>query len=91
MSDIVDDIFLRIKNVLGNDFDGEILLKIEKEEINIRQDWSGTTAYVTKHKLKEEKRKKVDEEIKNGVPVKIIARNTGMSRGHIYRLLKSNK
>jgi len=88
MSDIVDDIFNRIKNILGDDFKGEIALKLENEEKTIRQFWGGTTSYILRKKIDKERRKKAMEELKKGVPVKQVSEITGMSKVHIYRLLR---
>lgn len=89
MSDIVDDIFTRIKTILGNNFDGDIVLKIDAEEDNVRKEWGGDGHYVSKKKNKEKRRAQVVSEIRQGNSVATISRNTGMSKVHIYRLLKS--
>ena len=89
MSDIVDDIFTRIKTILGNDFNGDIVLKIEAEEDRVRKDWGGDGKYIKKKKNKDKRREQVISEIRQGNSVAVISRNTGMSKVHIYRLLKS--
>lgn len=89
MSDIVDDIFTRIKTILGNDFNGDIVLKIEAEEDSVRKEWGGDGHYISKKKNKDKRREQVISEIRQGNSVAVISRNTGMSKVHIYRLLKS--
>jgi len=89
MTDIVDDIFTRVKNILGDDFKGEIAVKLENEETRIRQQWGGTESYIAMKKSKERKRQQVIKELREGNSVASISDNTGISRVHIYRLLKA--
>ena len=89
MTDIVDDIFTRVKTILGDDFKGEIAVKLDNEETRIRQQWGGTESYIAMKKSKERKRQQVIKELRDGNSVASISENTGISRVHIYRLLKA--
>lgn len=82
--DIVEDIFFRVKEILGAEFKGQIALRLEKEEERVRVDWSGAGHYVPKKNNK----KKVREELARGTPVSELSNKTGISRAQVYRLLK---
>lgn len=87
--DIVEDIFFRVKNILGHEFKGEIVLKLEQEEQRIRQDWGGTEPYIPK-RAKEKAKQKAMEALRNGEPIKKVVNDTGISRTQVYLLLKRN-
>lgn len=85
--DIVEDIFLRVKNILGNDCNLEIRSKLEDEEYKVREDWGGTEPYILK-KNKERAKQRAIEALKNGATVKQAASDTGISRTLVYMLMK---
>jgi len=87
--DIVEDIFLRVKNILGNDCNLEIRSKLEDEEYKVREDWGGTEPYILK-KNKERAKQRAIEALKNGATVKQVVSDTGISRTQVYMLLKRN-
>jgi hypothetical protein len=87
--DIVDDIFCRVKAVLGDEFKGLIVVKLEEEETRIRQDWGGTDHYVVKKRDREKKKKQVLDELNKGLRICDVVNSTGVSRTSIYRMLKS--
>lgn len=82
--DIVEDIFFRVKKILGAEFNGEIVLLLEKEKEKVRIDWAGTEPYIPKNTYK----KKVKQELARGTPIHDLPMKTGISRRQIYRLLK---
>lgn len=86
--DIVDDILSRVKNILGDKFSGDIVIKLEKEEENIRRYWGGCESYVRKRTDQSKARIIVKNERERGVSVAEIASNTGISRTQVYRLIK---
>ena len=85
--DIVDDIFCRVKNILGEEFKGEIILKLEQEEQRIRQDCGGTEPYIAKRSKEKAKEKAIDA-LKRGDPIKKVVNDTGISRTQVYMLLR---
>jgi len=87
-SDIVDDIFTRIKDVLGDEFKGQIVVRLEQEEVRIRQDWGGTEHYVLKKRDREKKKAQAMEELKRGARICDVVNSTGISRTQIYKMLK---
>lgn len=86
--DIVNDIFLRVREILGPDFKGNIRMKLEKEEIAVRKDWGGAELYVNKHPERRERRKKVQENFKKGMTIPELMKEQGISRTQVYALLK---
>ena len=86
--DIVEDIFFRVKTILGQEFSNEIADK--QEEQRIRNEWGGSEPYIPKRN-KERANQKALEQLKQGIPVKKIASNTGISVAQAYILLKRKK
>lgn len=86
--DIVEDIFYRVKNILGHEFKGEIVIKLEQEEQKIRQDWGGTEPYIPK-RAKEKAKQKAIAALKKGDPIKKVVNDTGISRTQVYMLLRN--
>ncbi len=88
-SDIVEDIFSRVKEILGDKFNGEIIVKLENEEEKIRQSWGGERPYISSTKSKRQKKnKKVLRDLNEGRPIEEVVSNNGISRAAVYRLLK---
>lgn len=89
--DIVEDIFCRVKTILGQQFNGEIDIKLQHEERRIRNDWGGTEPYIHKKCDKTELKRLAIEQVNQGIPVNKVAKNTGISRTQVYLLLKTRK
>lgn len=89
--DIVEDMFSRVKAILGNEFKGEIILKLEQEEQRIRMDWGGTEPYIPKKKDRTELKKTAIKLLNSGVPIKKVVNDTGICRTDVYMLLKRRK
>jgi Mor family transcriptional regulator len=87
-TDIVDDIFARVKAVLGDDFKGQIVVKLAQEELRIRQDWGGTEHYIVKNRQFKKKKEQAKEELRRGAKICDVVRETGISRSLIYQMLK---
>ncbi len=87
-ADIVEDIFSRVKQILGDEFKGEIAIKLKNEEEKVRQSWGGTESYVAKRKNSKESKKQALTDLNRGVPVKEVIKRSGISRTRVYELLK---
>ncbi len=88
-SDVVEDIFIRIRDILGEEFKGEIAIRIDAEETKIRQDWGGIESYIAKKKDRMRRREIAITELRRGTTVKEVVNLTGMCRSHLYKLLKT--
>ena len=44
--DVVDDIFDRVKQILGDKFSGEVSVLLEKEEKSVRKSYGGESHYI---------------------------------------------
>lgn len=87
-NDIVDDIFTRVKAILGDEFKGQIVVMLEDEEIRIRKDWGGTEPYISK-KMDIEKRKAIAlEKLKEGKSLKEAARQAEICETYVHMLRK---
>jgi len=86
--DIIEDIFFRVKEVLGAQFQGEIILKLEQEEKKIRMDWGGTEPYIPKKPDRNKAKQRAIEQLNRGVPIKKVVNDTGICRTQVYMLLK---
>lgn len=86
--DIVEDIFARVKEILGDQFAGDISVKLAAEEIKVRQTWGGTEPYIAKKRLPRDVKKKAMDKLNHGVPIREVVSETGISRTEVYRLLK---
>lgn len=89
--DIVEDIFFRVKAILGPQFKGEIVLQLEQEEQRIRMDWGGTEPYIPKKRDRNKLKQKALEDINRGVPIPKVVNDTGISRTQVYMLVKRQK
>lgn len=89
-ADIVEDIFARVKQILGDEFKGDIAIKLKNEEEKVRQSWGGTEPYISKRRNKSEIKNKVLNDLSHGVPVNEVSKSSGISRAQVYRLLKKN-
>lgn len=89
-TDIVEDIFSRVRQILGSRFDGEIAIKLEREENFVRKAWGGSDIYIPKIKRCSRKitKEAAISDVNNGIPVKEVIKNRGISRTEMYRLLK---
>lgn len=88
-NDIVEDMFYRVKEILGDGFEGEIVLKLEKAEQSIRQDWGGTEPYIAKRRISNTKKQKIIDDLRKGVPVKKVVNDSGVSVTYAYNLLRA--
>jgi len=86
--DIVDDIFKRVRSVLGSNFNGEIRIKLEKEEVRVRQAWGGTEPYIRKKPNIEKRRHEARQHLNRGYTVKQVEKTVSLSRSEIYKLLR---
>ena len=89
--DIVEDIFFRVKAILGHEFKGEIVLKLEQEEQRVRMDWGGTEPYIPKKRDRNKEKQKAIDDLNRGVPIPKVVNDTGISRTQLYVLLKKRK
>jgi len=88
-ADIVEDIFARVKQILGDDFKGDIAIKLKNEEEKVRQSWGGGHQYVSNQRWKNRKKKEqAMKDLNKGVPVNQVIKSNGISRTEVYRLLK---
>lgn len=86
-SDIVDDIFTRVRSMLGDDFEGKIEIKLDEVENDVRKYWGGRDAYVTK-KNGRKIRENALREINNGTPISVVIQKYAISRTGVYSLLR---
>ncbi|SFI31273.1 hypothetical protein [Nitrosomonas sp. Nm34] len=89
--DIVEDIFSQIREIMGNQFHGEVFIKLNQIEARVRQKWGGTEPYIPKNREKKKAKEKAANDLKNGVPPKEVIKSTGISRTEVYRLLNRNR
>ena len=89
--DIVTDIFHRVRGILGVQFSGEINVKLQQEELKIRREWGGGVQYIRKDPDPSESREKAITLVRQGTPIKVVVKSTGISRSQLYLLLKSKK
>lgn len=87
--DIVNDIFCRVKEILGPEFKGQIKVRLEKEESAVRKDWGGSDLYIQKRAKDNARHEIIDKKIREGKPVQQIAKESGISRATVYKLLKN--
>lgn len=89
--DVVTDIFHRVRGILGAQFSGEINIRLNQEELKIRRDWGGGVQYIRKDPDRSEAREKAVNLVRQGTPIKVVVKSTGISRSQLYLLLKSRK
>ena len=89
--DVVTDIFNRVRKILGVQFSGEINMRLNQEELKIRRDWGGGVQYIRKDPDPSEAREKAINLVRQGTPIKVVVKSTGISRSQLYLLLKSKK
>jgi hypothetical protein len=82
--DIIEDIFFRVRKILGEDIKTKVIVLLDKEEENVRMEWAGTEQYIAKKRSKN----KVRAELGKGTHIKDMPAKVGISRRQIYRLLK---
>lgn len=89
-SDIVDDIFSRVREILGENFNGEVAVRLKKEEEMVRKMWGGSDIYVPKIKRESRQIKKnnVLKDINRGNRINDVAQKHGISRTQIYEYIK---
>lgn len=83
-NDIVEDIFQRVRKILGENANAEITVRLEKEEANVRHEWGGADAYIAKTRSKN----RLKVELSRGTAIKDMPDRLGISRSTVYRLLK---
>ena len=88
--DVVDDIFDRVKQILGEKFSGEVTVLLEKEEKEIRKIYGKDAHYVGSYerKLKAEAKKNALILIRQGVSVSQASKKSGISHNEMYKLLR---
>ncbi len=87
-NDIVDDIFTRVKAILGDEFNGQIVVKLEDIETRIRQDWGGTEPYISKKRDIEKRKSIALEKLKEGKSLKEVAKQAGICETYVYMMRK---
>lgn len=87
-NDIVDDIFTRVKAILGDDFKGQIVVKLDDVETRIRQDWGGTEPYISKKRDIEKRKAAALEKLNKGASVRDAAKQAGISETYVYMILR---
>lgn len=65
--------------------------RLHAVEQQVRQTWGGTEPYIPKHSCQDKIREQVLQNLTPGVSVQDVARQTGISRAQVYRLLKIKK
>ena len=88
--DVVDDIFDRVKQILGDKFGGDVSISLEKEEKLVRRLYGGGSHYVGHEKRRETDRAKQAAIvlIKQGVSVKEASKKAGVCHDVVYRILR---
>lgn len=87
--DLIDDIFARVKEIMGESSDLSIKIGlIDKEKAAIRKNFGGAAHYVYK-KDQNDLKCIILSELRSGLTVKQVSVKTGISKTHLYRLLKS--
>lgn len=89
--DVVTDIFHRVRGILGTDWRIDIAVKLQQEELKVRRDWGGGVQYIRKDPDRSEAREKAVNLVRQGTPIKVVVKSTGISRSQLYLLLKSRK
>lgn len=78
--DIVSDLLSRIPSITP-----ELSMQIERA---IRQDWSGTSCYISKMAITPNEIIQIKTEVRRGSKIDAVAKRFGIGRSKIYRLLK---
>lgn len=89
--DIVEDILSRVMNALNIRSGSEPAARLHEVEQQVRQTWGGTEPYIPRHSPRDRIREQVLQNLDQGVSVQDVARQTGISRTQVYRLLKIKK
>ena len=87
-TDLIDDIFDRVKNILGADSNATVKVALETEKNKLRLEHGGSNQYICKSS-KIDKKCIILSELRKGLTVKEISSSTGISRTLIYNYLKS--
>ena len=89
-SDIVDDIFTRLKTILGDKFEGDVKLTLQKEEKAIRGTYGGCDWYIggNSRRDKQEALKIALVKVQNGVPVVQASKSVGINHNTVYKFLR---
>lgn len=86
--DIVKDILVRVLEIAARG-DGAFTESMAREiESQVRHEYGGTECYINKRPALDDRREKARVALDRGVPVKDVARSSGMSRATLYNLLK---
>lgn len=88
--DVVDDIFDRVKQILGDKFNGEVSVLLEKEEKSVRKSYGGESHYIGHQNRRETDKAKQAALvlIKQGVSVKEASKKAGVCHDVVYRILR---
>ena len=84
--DIINDIFVNVKNAVSSELWG----KIDEIELKTRREWGGAYVYVPKRDTKAIK-SEVLKKIKEGLSVREVSEQTGFSITGIYIMLRRKK
>lgn len=87
-TDLIDDIFDRVKNIIGADSNATVKIALESEKDKVRLERGGSSQYIFKSS-KVDKKCIILSELRKGLTVKEISSSTGISRTLIYNYLKS--
>ena len=88
--DVIDEMFDRVKQILGEKFGGEVSILLENEEKAMRKKYGGESHFVGSYKRREteEAKKKVLLRISQGVSVQQASKEAGVCQDTIYRFLR---
>lgn len=90
-NDIVEDIFTRVKEILGDEFGGQIRVKLDSIESGIRRDWGGGDAYIARKRDIEQRKADALDKLKQGLSVREASAQSGASVSCIYMMLRRKK
>ncbi len=87
--DVVDDIFDRVKQILGEKLGGEVSVLLEKEEKIVRRLYGGDMTYIGHSGRREtaKAKQKALVMIRQGVSVKDASKKVGIGHMTMYRYL----
>lgn len=88
--DVVDDIFDRVKQILGEKFTGEVSVLLEKEEKAVRVYYGGGRYYIGHISRREsaQAKKVVLELMRQGMSAREAGKKAGICQDTVYRFLR---
>ena len=87
--DVIDEMFERVKQILGEKFDGEVSILLENEEEAMRKKYGGESHFVGSYRRRgtQKAKKKALELIRQGVSVENASKKVGIGHMTMYRFL----